>query len=640
MALRDLFKRTNTTEDIPAEMPPDIGGDAPVQRGKIGEKEVAEAMQTLQEYKSGKVVLEQRIIDNEQWFKTRHWDQIRRSKNPGDPEPSSAWLFNSIANKHADAMDNLPEPAVLPREQSDERDAKILSEILPVILEQNDFESVWSSVWWYKLKTGTGVYGVFWDNTKNNGLGDIDIRKIDLINLFWEPGITDIQKSRNLFHVDLIDRDVAEETYPQLKDKLATSTIDIAKYVHDDSIDTSKKVAVIDWYYKLMSNGREILHFCKFCNGKVLYASENDPALAETGWYNHGRYPFEFDNMFEQEGEPTSFGYLDIMKNCQMYIDKLDQVVLKHGIMAARPRWFVRGDGSVNEAEYADWTKDFVHYSGSGNPANDIMQINVSTLPGVYVDLEQFKISELKETSGNRDFNQGSAAGGVTSASGIAALQEAGAKTARDIIKRSYNTFRKINYLVIELIRQFYTEDRTFRILGQDGAVEYVSFNGQSIAAKPQGVEMGQDMGYRMPIFDIRVQSQKASPFSTTAQNERAIQLYQLGFFRPDLADQSLACLEMMQFEGIEKVKERVSQNGTLFQQVQQLQMQMQRMAQIIDAQNGTTIGAAMGEQMMQDGNTQTPRGEGQMDKTVGRSAGETLVNRARERANSNTSVQ
>lgn len=61
---------------------------------------------------------------------------------------------------------------------------------------------------------GTAVYGVFWDSRKDNGLGDIEIRNIDLLNLFWEPGITDIQKSRNLFIVDLVDNGLLDSRVP------------------------------------------------------------------------------------------------------------------------------------------------------------------------------------------------------------------------------------------------------------------------------------------------------------------------------------------------------------------------------------------------------------------------------------------
>jgi hypothetical protein len=174
----------------------------------IGKKEIAEATETLKEYKAGKANLEKRIVEDELWWEQRHWEVIRRDKKSNAPEPTSGWLFNAILNKHADAMDNYPEPIVLPREAEDEQSAKTLSSVLPVLLEYNDYEQTYSDNWWDKLKHGTAVYSVLWDNNKENGLGDIDIKEVDLLKLFWEPGVTDIQKSANLFIVDLIDRDL------------------------------------------------------------------------------------------------------------------------------------------------------------------------------------------------------------------------------------------------------------------------------------------------------------------------------------------------------------------------------------------------------------------------------------------------
>lgn len=585
--------------------------------GPIGKEEVREAEAILQKYKQGKANLEARIVENEQWYKLRHNEIVKsRNANQGDPNPTSAWLFNCIANKHADAMDNYPEPNVLPREEGDKHDAEILSDILPVVLEQNEFEQTYSDMWWYKLKTGTGVVGIFWDSRKNNGLGDIDVRELDLLNLFWEPGITDIQKSRHLFHVDLVDRDLLAESYPFLRGKLSAPTVDVAKYIYDDAVDTSEKAAVIDWYYKVRRDGRDILHYCKFCNGEVLYASENDTAYAERGYYDHGKYPIVFDTLFPEAGSPAGFGYIDVCKSPQLYIDKLDQVILKHAIMGARPRFWVRGDGSVNEEEYAAWTKDFVHYSGSGNPNENIFPIEIPALSPIYVDVRSLKIDELKETSGNRDFSQGGTTSGVTAASAIAALQEAGSKLSRDMIKSSYRAFARINYFCIELMRQFYTEERYFRVIGQQGEMEFVNFTGRQIAEKPQGSDYGIDLGYRVPVFDIEVSAQKASPFSTVAQNERAKELYGLGFFRPDLADQALAALDMMSFDGIEGVRQRISQNGMLYQQVQQLQQLVAAMSVRLDATQGTQYSAQVA-QMVGQQQQKTPMGSANAETSV-----------------------
>ena len=184
----------------------------PFQRLPISKPEIAEAYQTLLNYKSSKANLERRLIDNQQWYKLRQWECMRTTRKDRQQteqvEPVSAWLLNSIANKHADAMDNFPAANILPREEGDKKEAKMLSSILPVVLDQCEFEDTYSQVLDDKIESGTGVYGVFWDASKNNGLGDIDISCVDLINLFWESGITDIQQSRNVFYVTLQDNDI------------------------------------------------------------------------------------------------------------------------------------------------------------------------------------------------------------------------------------------------------------------------------------------------------------------------------------------------------------------------------------------------------------------------------------------------
>ena len=116
-------------------------------KATIGREEVAKARALMRKYKDAKANLERRITENERWYQLQHWDSLS-DKQPGEPNTSSAWLFNSIANKHADAMDNFPEPIVLPREESDEHVAKTLTDILPVVMEQNDFEEVYSDAWW------------------------------------------------------------------------------------------------------------------------------------------------------------------------------------------------------------------------------------------------------------------------------------------------------------------------------------------------------------------------------------------------------------------------------------------------------------------------------------------------------------
>ncbi len=545
----------------------------------IGAEEVARAEQILQKYKVGKAALDQRLVDNELWFRMGHWKNYQNPMMEGKPQPSSGWLFNSIANKHADAMDNYPAPNVLPRAPDDEQTARVLSSVLPVVLEQADYEQVYSDTWWRKLKQGTGVKGVFWDPEQRGGVGEITVRPMNLLMLYWEPGVDDIQASPNFFSLSLEDTDQLTERWPQLEGH-STSALEVPHYLHDGGLDTNGKSVVVDWYYKKRNaEGRRVLHYCKFCNGVVLYASENDPEYAGRGFYDHGQYPFVFDPLFVEEDSPAGFGYIDVMKECQTAIDRMNHAMDENVLLSSKQRYVLSDAAGVNEEELADFSRDIVHVVGRLGD-DSFRPLQTTGLQGNSLSYRNSRIEELKEISGNRDMTQGGTAGGVTAASAIAALQEAGSKLSRDMLKSAYRAFAKECYLIIDLMRQFYDEERIFRIIGETGRSEFVHFSGAALRAQALPGVGGVELGSREPVFDIVVSAEKKSTFSRLSQNETAKECYQLGFFAPRNADAALAALEMMDFEGIEKVRQRVLQNGTLAQRLEQLQSQLVQLKQ------------------------------------------------------------
>ena len=554
---------------------------------KIGENELRKANETLLEYKEGKANLEKRLVDNEQWWKMRHTEANFGSET--DMKQASGWLFNCIISKHADAIEAYPTFNCLPREEGDKIEAEKITSILPVILKQNKFEQTYSDEAWDKIKSGIGIYGVFWDSTKLNGLGDISIELIEPLNLFWQPGINNIQESRNIFYVKLVDNDILEARYPELEGKLSTDKVNISKYIYDDTVDTTNQSLLVDWYYMTTVNGKKVLQYCKYVNETVLYASEDDPNRAEIGWYKHGRYPFVVDKLFPVKGSIAGFGYVDVCRQPQKYIDILNQTVIKNAVMGATPRFFIRSDGAVNEEEYADWTKTFVH--ANGNLGEDsIRPIDNKPLNDIYVTVMNNKIEELKETSGNRDVNNGGSASGVTAASAIAAMQEQSGKTSRDSTKAAYRCYEDVIILCIELIREFYDTPRQFRITGQYGIEQFVSYSNAGIVPQHQGIDFGQDMGYRTPVFDLEISAQKESAYTKIAQNELALQFYNAGFFNPELATQALAVLDMMDFNHKDTVMQKIAQNGGLYQENIKLKQQLLQMAEIVDSVKGTNM--------------------------------------------------
>lgn len=571
---------------------------------KIGKQQLLEFNKVLQKYKNGKKKLEDRVVSAEEWWKLRN-DQRERNEfnvnNALDYKAKSGWLHNVIVSKHADGMEAYPEATLLPREEGDKGEARMLTSIIPCILEQNDYEETYSDALWAKLKTGTSVQKVMWDKSKLNGLGDISITNVNILNLFWEPGISDIQDSAFVFHTELADKEVLKRIYPQLEGKLTGKSFTATKFLYDDTVDTENKATVIEVYYhSYTQDGRKVLQYCKYVDDVVLYATENDTevptrnvlmrdemnnpvyvdgepmmaqqqvgeAAAVKGLYDHGMYPFVFDSLFPVEGYPNcGYGFVDLCKSPQTTIDLLNTAFVKNAMAGATPRYFSRADGGINEADFLDLTKPLI--KSDGNLGDDsLKQVEFRALDGVYVSVMENTVQELRETSGNTESASGVSSSGVTAASAIAALQEAAGKGSRDSTKASYRAFTKVVNMCVELIRQFYDNPRKFRIAGQYGVEQFVTYSNAGILPQHQGFDFGMDMGYRLPVFDIKISAQKKNVYTKVSQNELALQLYQLGFFNPQMADQALACLDIMDFDDRDTLSQKIAQNGTMQQQL------------------------------------------------------------------------
>lgn len=610
----------------------------------------------LQKYKAGKASVESRAIAAENWWKLRNQAEIRKqTQGLTGFEAKSGWLHNVIVAKHADATEAFPEPNILAREPGDVEEAGMLSKIIPVVLETNKFEEVYSDNQWQKLKTGTAIYKVYWDADKLNGLGDIAIKRVNILNIFWEPGVTDIQDSNYVFHTALVDKDTLEGMYPQLKDKLKTTAFTPAKFQTDDAVSTENKAVVIDVYYKTFEDGKTVLHYCKYVGDDVLYSTENEEAMQNSaaametaalmqrptqtqpmpdapmpnqqytgelatvggmtrqkmqtepraedipagieaaggttlgmtppmlgagampappqpvhrGLYDHGLYPFVFDTLFPIEGSPCGYGFIDLCQNSQMQIDIMQTAFLKNTMVGAMPRYFQRMDGAINEEEFLNLDNPVVHVNGNLGE-DSIRPIDYRALSGNYLDMRTSMINELRETSGNTEASNGVISSGVTAASAIAALQEASGKGSRDSSRSSYRAYSRIVNLCIELIRQFYDMPRQFRITGVLGAENFVYYSNENI--KMQMEQRGNIMYARLPEFDIKVSPAKRSSYSRITQNEMALQFYRLGFFNPDMTDQALACCYMMDFDNKDTVMQMINYNGTMRQELAQLQ--------------------------------------------------------------------
>lgn len=516
---------------------------------RVGSERLREGRKLLCDYRRGRADIETRIVSDEAFWNSRHLP-TPLSRSSDMPAPASAWLFSAIINKHSDMMESIPTPVCLAREQSDTEAAKTLNSILPVIYDRVGFRRVYSDAAFDKLKHGTAVYGVFWDPLAENGLGDIDIKRVDILRLYWEPGISALEDSANVFYVSTVDRESLAQSYPE---------IDLEKASRDTEYELfasagEDKLIVIDWYYKKRYGTKTVLHYIKFTGDTLLYASENDET-AMYGFYRHGMYPFVLDVLYKESKAPCGYGMISVSKGTQRYIDKLDENLLERSIMSAKPRYMIKKNVGIDKNEFADWNNSLIEVEGDLSDER-VRSISLPTLDESILTVRESKIDEMREVAANRTVNYGGS-DKLTSGVAIAAVQEAANKVARDIISGSWNAFTDVTRLVIELIREFYTEKRCFRItLPNEDACDYISFAGSEIAERE--IKLGENTFYRLPIFDIEVRAQRTSLFSRLTQNETITELYRSGLFKRENMREALIVLDALELEGKSRIVENI----------------------------------------------------------------------------------
>ena len=532
---------------------------------------------------SMKVEFDRRQVENDSIWKMRHKNGITGENDK--VRAKSGYIFNAIIQKHADAMDNFPEINILPREAGDIEEAKTLTKVIPCIMDLCDFKKTYSDNWYSKLKNGTAVYGVFWNPSLYFGLGDIEIKKIDIVNLAFEPGISDIEDSKYIFYTYSVSKESFIAEYKNIEGAEFAAPED-KKYNKNDTEFVSERIKIVDCYYKKPLGGTNVVHFLKFSGKKILYSSEQE---GKESFYAHGYYPFVFDVLYPYEDSPLGFGIVDVLYHTQTQVDKLDEMILKNAALCSGGKILASKSLGINKNEFLNAENDYVEFEASVLNENNFKEFKPSPIPQSVVGYRNTKINEIKEVIGNRDFQQGGTQGGVTAASAITVLQAAGDKLTRDYIDASYRAYKKITTLVIELIRQFYNVERNFRITGGD-VPEFVRYDNKNIAVQPTGKSSAEGITedgntFRKPEFDVVLSVQKANPYTREMQNQTIIELLKAGLFNPQNIDVSLIVLDALQFEGKESIMEKLTK----------LAQEQKNAQNILNVQNAQGLESAMG---------------------------------------------
>lgn len=480
-------------------------------------------------------------------------------------------LKSTFNNCIADQMDNMPEALMIPETKELTDVADDLTDLVRFILDQNNYELVHRRRVEDFFCTGTAVTQIAWDRDMDNGKGNVAVLRWPIEAFLWDPVAENIQDARALFKVSWHPMSWYEQHYPDQFDEMGSdetvySDLAVPESQETDQPGDEQKAMLIEYWYRLYDakKRRYTINVAYLAGGVLLEKAEDV--------YSHGMYPFVVDAFTPIEGTPVGDGMVQELAPMMRYINRYASYIDMNLRMASKGRLLVNRNAGIDKEALLDWENDIVEGDRIDSSALQWMQTTPFTSM-VTAQMLQLQ-NDIKQDSGQNQFTRGETAGGVTAASAISALQEAGGKMTRMRTNALNSGFREIVEQIMWLVSQFYDKGRVLFVTGRKEG------ESREVDASPEHLFGRKSKGtLPPPPYTVQVQVQRRNPLRQQAQNELFMQAYSMSAQAGQVFPLSVL-FELLQVDGKDKILPVLRQNDALTQQMQQLAQQNEMLTQ------------------------------------------------------------
>jgi len=479
-------------------------------------------------------------------------------------------LKSTFNNTVADQMDNMPEALMLPETKELEQVAEDLTDVVRFVLALNNYESLHRKRVEDCFATGTAVTQIAWDPDMDNGKGNVAIIRWPIESFLWDPTAANIQDSRAVFKVSWHPVSWYEEHYPEESKGMRGDTIEYSDLGLPESQENATsgdedRVMLLEYWYRRYDakTRRYTINVAYLAGGKLLEDSKDV--------YKHGMYPFVLDVFTPIEGLPVGDGLVQELAPMMRYINRYASYIDMNLRMSSKGRLLVDKNAGIDKEALLDWETDVVEGNRIDSSALQWMQTQPFT--GMVTQQMLQMQTDLKQDSGQNQFTRGETAGGITAASAISALQEAGGKITRLRTATLNHGFRAIVEQIMWLISQFYDKKRVVYVTGRrEGQQSEVNADPERLFGRRTNGKLPP------PPYIVQVQVQRRNPLRQQAMNELFMQAYSMSAQAGQLFPLT-TLFELLQVDGKERILPVLRENDMLTQQMQQMQQQMQMLA-------------------------------------------------------------
>lgn len=472
-------------------------------------------------------------------------------------------LKSTFNNSVADQMDNMPEARLLPEREELREVSEDMNDVMRFIFEQNNYESMHRRRVEDMFCTGTAITQIAWDEEMHNGKGNVALIRWPIEAFLWDPAAEDIQEARALIKVAWHPLSWYAARYPEQAKHIAAedsaySDVGLPDSWHARLANDEPRAMLMEYWYRLYDAAKKRWTVnVAIMAGRALLEHQEDV-------YAHGMYPFVLDVFDPVEGLPVGDGMVMELAPMMRYVNRYAHYIDENLRMSSKGRLLAREGAEIDMEALADWTRDII--MGQRVSEEDVRWLQSKPLPQMAPQqMMQFQ-ADIKQDSGQNQFTRGETAGGVTAASAISALQEAGGKITRLRTNVLQQGFKKIAEQVLWLVAQFYDGDRTQLVTGKDGKPRQIDMD----AARLMGSKRKKGGALPPPPYAVQVQVQRRNPLRVQAQNDLFIQAYTMAA-QAEQAFPLTLLFELLNVDGKERIMPILQAADAQAQQMQAL---------------------------------------------------------------------
>jgi hypothetical protein len=440
------------------------------------------------------------------FYQGKHWNKERASWRP---DPVINYVAYIVDQKAPQLTNQRPTGLILPTTAEDEEAAKIFTQVTDVVAERVDLDDKIDQVVRTGLLFGTGWFKVYWDNTKTGGsyekgnlwVGDVCIDVPDPSNIFTDPNAVTVEDCR--FIIYAVDKTVqwVEKKFGVKVDP--DEAIETDLYNRPSSNHGKDRVQFYEYWYK----DKEGIHCIYAAGGKVLKYIRNV--------YKHGRYPFVPFVAKKNRKSIWGIGEPKNILNNQKLLNKLTELLTTNAILHSNPIALIDPRSGIDAKKWQNKPGQIWH---AKDPQTAVHWLQPPDMKNDLYKLMDKMVEFIERIGGVYDSITGETPNGVTAATAIQLLQEQGSIPIKGIARNLYQAIKDVYELMIELIKENYTETRYIRIMGEDGTMEFMEFNASQ---------------YAEIDFDVKVTAGASTPTSKAYIAQLAAELFDKGILLP-----------------------------------------------------------------------------------------------------------